>query len=366
VRSKTDLIRCILLARSEAARIAAEKALVGDQIVDDIERIDGYDKLISSLQNTAKANRLAPLLIGCASLAVASLLWAIRIPSVTVHASIEADSVSFQLAKQWESSDLWQLGSGPLRLDGLADISLPPEFAPDNKLQERAWLDVEQARVVLSNMEFATLSNLTVLQAPSSTIYMFGTGAPIRGQAHVKGAASILTGDNSSSHRTLSKSINFEVPATFRFYSEGIGGTPAQLRFSLKDKIVLRDISVQSLSFSREESDSSESPTFVSGISSGTITIGQTSEKIILNEADRLHFGPLVGTITEMEIGPKLIRLSFEGRSQAISMGTAGFEQNLVPTLLSYLYHQERLSFLWGSIVFLWSILWSARQLLFK
>lgn len=359
-------MRNLRSAKANTARIAAEKALTQEPIAEDVARLKDYDALIDTLHGISNLNSTASVVIGLVCLVVASLLWMMRISSVNVHATVETGSITFQLANNWQSQDVWELGTGPIRLEGLGEINLPPEFSPLVTLQGHAWLDVDKAQVTLSNLELLTANKLSAFRSSPATVYLLSTGSQLRGQLHVRGLAAVHGGDDVHSQSSISKSINFEVPVTFPFYGDGEGAVPAQLRFGVKDKIILRDIRFKSLSFSREESGASDPPIFISDVSAGTITIGETGEKIILSEADRVRFGPIEGTITKLEIGPTSLLLSFEGRSQLVSIGAAGFEENKVPTWLSYLYHQERLSFFWGSILFLWSVLWSARQLLVK
>ena len=56
----------------------------------------------------------------------------------------------------------------------------------------------------------------------------------------------------------------------------------------------------------------------------------------------------------------------FEGKVRSASTGPSGFERELQPSLLEYLYHQQRLGFFWAAVSFLWGVLWSARTLIFK
>jgi hypothetical protein len=238
----------------------------------------------------------------------------IRIPAVNVRAKIETDSVTFQLARNWQSSVIWRLGAQPLRLDGMTEILLPPEFAPESKLDMGAWLDLDKAEVALSNVEFWRAAKLSAVKTLSSMVYVLSRDAPLRGQIHVKGQSLVRGGDKRASPTNISTSLSFDVPTTFSFYSEGADASPAQLRFNVKEKITLRDIPIDSLSFSREESGATQPPVFVSGISSGVLVIGETGERITFSGADHVSFGSLEGSIVELEIDANVIRVAFEAK----------------------------------------------------
>jgi hypothetical protein len=363
---KKEQIKNLKSERDKTLKATVEKALTGEPISEEVGRLESYDKLIASCSDTPRRRWLPALFIGAACTIAVGVLLMIRISSVSVHASIETDSLTFELAKDWQTRETWRFGRTPVRLDGFTEIKLPPEFASESSLQEQAWLDIDKAKITVSDLLFKSGSRVSLLQAPPSAIHLLSVGAPFRGQIHALDTSVIRGGGGIASNMEVSKSLQFAVPATFRFYSQGAGVVPAQLRFSPGDKIILRDIPIRALSFSREEAGSAVPPVYVSGIASGTVTIGETGEKVTLDASTQLQLESLTVLVRELEIGPKTFRLSLEGTAKKASVGTAGFQQDLVPNWLSYLFHQERLSFFWGSIVFLWSILWSARQLLFK
>jgi hypothetical protein len=363
---KNQQIKSLRSERERTLNATMEKALTGEPISAEVDRLEGYDKLIALCTDTPRKHWLPALLIGATCTIAVGVLLMIRVSSVSVHASIKSDSLMFELARDWQTRDTWRVGTTAVRLDGFTEIKLPPEFAPVSSLRDQAWLDVDKAKISVSNVLFKAGSRVSLLQASPSAVHLLSVGAPFRGQIHALATSVVQGGGGIASHMEISKSLQFTVPATFPFFSQGGGVVPAQVRFSPAEKIILRDIPIQALSFSREEAGSAVPPIYVSGIASGTLTIGETGEKVTLDASTQLQLEPLTGLIRELEIGPETFRLSFEGKAKKVSIGTAGFQQDLVPSCLSYLFHQERLSFFWGSIVFLWSTLWSARQLLFK
>jgi hypothetical protein len=77
-----------------------------------------------------------------------------------------------------------------------------------------------------------------------------------------------------------------------------------------------------------------------------------------------LKLEALSGRLTQLNIGEK-IKIQFEGRAKAIQIGPQGFERNLEPNWLTYLYNQEKLVFIWSAFLFIWGILWSIRKTIF-
>ena len=58
------------------------------------------------------------------------------------------------------------------------------------------------------------------------------------------------------------------------------------------------------------------------------------------------------------------IELVFEGTVETLLLGPKGFEKNLSPSYLEYLYVRKPLAFFWGAVVFLWGLLWRVRKMI--
>jgi hypothetical protein len=362
IRSPIQRLR---IAHSETAKAAVEKALSGQPIADELSRLKEYEQLIALSETRLSANVIVAILVGTACLLIAGLAWTTKIPNTKIHMTVTTESLKIGLADRWAWNGSWQLQPASFRLDEFGQIALPPEFAPPSKLEGRAWLDVESGQVTFSALDAGRDAALTIARDAPSTILLLSRNAPLQGQAQISGTVTISAGDTVF-RPTVAKSSSAEIPSALSFYDAGRPNIPARIRISPKEKVVWRNIVVDDLSFSRETDSPTQRSAYESGIESGTVTIGDTREKFELKSKEHLYLESLSGVIRELEIGPDAVRVSFEGRAKRISTGITGFEENRTPTWLSYVYHQERLSFLWGAIAFLWGTLWSARQLLFK
>ena len=85
-----------------------------------------------------------------------------------------------------------------------------------------------------------------------------------------------------------------------------------------------------------------------------------------MQQGSRLRLEGAEGVISRLTIGPDGAALIFEGEVRSAATGPPGFERQLKPSLLEYLYHQQRLGFFWAVASFIWGLLWSARTLIFK
>jgi hypothetical protein len=365
VRTTADIIRDLREAHAAAFAAAADKALVGERVAEDLARLKDYEQLIELSRSSHRTNLTAAIIVGAMCFLIAGLIWAVRVPSTKVHLSIVTDSVSFRLADQWAWTGIWRFQDAPFRLDELSEIELPAEFSLQPKLTGRAWLDVENGQVTLSALELGAHGSLSLLRNASSATEFLMLDSSLRGQAQISGMPVISAGD-APSRSIVSMSSNLDTPVIASFYDAGRPSIPARIRVTPKEKVVWRNIAVERLSFMREATNTRALPLFVSGITSGTVTLSDTAETIPLREKDQLYLESPSGVIQEIEISPDALRVSFEGYAKRISKGVTGLEENLTPTWLSYIYNQARLGFFWGTVAFLWGALWSGRQLLFK
>jgi hypothetical protein len=363
-----QLIRRLKNARAAAFVTAAEKVLSGERVEEELARLKDYESLIELSQKSNWPTTIAAIVVGAVCLALAGSAWTLHVPNTKVRLTIEkSDVVSFRLASPWQWTGSWRLKDAPIRLDELSELSLPPEFSQQSEIRGRSWLDIDKGKITFSAVDLGAGGSVSIWQSASSVTNLVSLDAPLRGEIQVTGTPTILAGDGPS-RQTAAGSVRLKAPVVVQFRDSGRAAPaiPAGIRFSPDEKIVWRNISVSRLSFSRETSGTATLPQFVSGIKSGSLTLTETSETIPLREQESLRLDSAEGIIQELEIGADSLRIVFEGKVRKISKGSVGFAEDLTPSWLSYVYHQERLKFFWGAAIFLWGLLWSGRQLLLK
>ncbi len=98
-------------------------------------------------------------------------------------------------------------------------------------------------------------------------------------------------------------------------------------------------------------------------INQGLLIRLATGDTIALTSLDRLSMEGVRGHVSEIRFADGL-DLDFVGEVGRIEVGPLGFEANLSPTLLEYLYHNSRAALLLSGLVFSWGLLWGTRRLL--
>jgi len=362
MRLASDIMSRLRKARAEAAAHAVEKAIKGHPAAEDLAQLETYDKLIAMSDHPRRRNFLIAAGVAVLCVVAAGVIWAARIPTAKIHVTVVTDAVLFTLAEPWRWSGNWQLGDGVTRLDEMTEINLPPEVSTSPELKGRAWLDIDKGRVAINELEFEPRGMLAIFHQQTRAMLLLSRNAPTRGVLQMSGSPAVSAG--TASNRAIElRTASFEIPGIISFYDVGRSSIPARLAVRVGDTVTWRNLPIVGLSFSREEG---QAGSFVSGIRSGTVTMTETGEKRALQERDRLYLELASGTIQELEMTPDSLRISFEGVAKDVSIGVSGPEESLVPTWLDYIYHQQRLGFFWGAVVFLWGVLWSARELLRK
>jgi len=352
----------LVQARRAVANAAAQKALDGLPFQDELAQLERYDKLIKLLPSSDRRNLRAASIIGGLCVFLAGLAWAWHIPSAHVYVTATTRVVAVRLADPLHFSGSWQLDEDAgLSLANLSELTLPPEFT-HQVLKGGASFEITQGRGAVSELRLAAGGALTIFRE-DPTLHILTSSAPFQGQVQLFGEISATAG--SMDETPILNSAHFDnVPGVVSFFEDGTKyHLAARMDLKPKDKIVLRNIKVDMVSLSRDESGTGE---FASGIEAGIVRIGESGDAVELSYEDQLHIGGFTGVITELQIGPDLLRISFEGRASEVSVGFASFKRNLVPTWLAYFYYQPHPGFFWGAVVFLWSALWSVRELLLK
>lgn len=187
-------------------------------------------------------------------------------------------------------------------------------------------------------------------------------GAPFRGDFDVSGAVAGRAGPTPGASLPPQRFDPDTPPARFGFQYDGRGALPALIHELPADTLRLSEITVSGLGFFEERVDGTQASTFTSQIISGTLTVTDTGEHISLAPAAALRLADARGLVTALQVTRANVQVKFEGTASDVTLGTNNFARNLKPTILEWLFHQQKLGFFWGAITFVWGIFWSARR----
>lgn len=192
---------------------------------------------------------------------------------------------------------------------------------------------------------------------------MFVKGAQLSGSVNAHKARMKIETDEGADKPVI---INTGIPETIAFRTARVGPVPVQLRITGNENWKLRGMQTQAIGFVEEFPPGSGN--FESVIVSGELTLLETDRKVTLSALDHLILGKAKSKRLELSKADNdnSVQAIFEGSVSEILVGTEDFRDNLTPTYLQYLYHQQGLKLFWGALVFLIGVVWRIRRTIFS
>ena len=347
----------------EETRNTATLALQDDgneQIAAGLRNIETYTQLLKAMKPNPVREWMLALIVAMACLMIAGLLWYLRLPEIHVSLKVRSNAVTFELQKPWRPSHSYTVDK--LRIERLTTVLSPAlEIKIENESDE-AWLEVEGDKVVLQKLNFGQ-NGLLELNPNRGLLEVFYRGSRLNGEIAVSGASSVSAAKDPNRAQYFNINENFKIPESIRFHTDNSSMVPTLIKIYPRGEWTFQDIYVQKLSFFQERITEPGSVFFVSSINSGSISIHDVSLDETLHEGDRLILEGVEGRLRKVGHGSQ-IELVFDGTVETLLLGPKGFEKNLSPSYLEYLYVRKPLAFFWGAVVFLWGLLWRVRKMI--
>jgi hypothetical protein len=307
-----------------------------------------------------KSHVLLPIILtGIVCILLVGFAWTIRRPWVQVSVEVVTANVSMTLSKDWIARH--SFASDKVFINNLMEISAPGLnlSKKSDPGKEQMSLELKGKDIIISKLTLAADSEIE-LTLQGDIFKLFVKGSSMSGEFFVRQAAvSLDAGDE-----TIERDADFEVPETISFKTAKTIADPVRLEFIPKGDWQARSLQVQEIDFSEEITPGSGISE--SALISGKIALPQIKYSEDLRGGDSLIIKN-IKKFRRLEIskGDKGIKVFFEGAVSKIFSGPKGFEKNLTPNWLEYLYHQERLTVFWGASVFLFGLLWKVRNTIF-
>jgi hypothetical protein len=287
-------------------------------------------------------------------------LW-LRTGNTPVIIAAELDDLTLQLAadRPWKADDL-KIEAQRIRLTNLQNIDALGLVlhGPAESLELDTGTAPKKTKLQLKGLSASAGSRL-LLHIPDYPRLDVKTGV-LGGRIEANHVQLGLKGANGSKEHA----IQGPVPETLTFTTRQSSVDPAQLMLESEQPWRIDGLSVRELVLEREEPPGSNH--WVSTLLSGKVRLRETNKEISLHPDDRLRLGRVQGHRLAIEFNPEKpdrFKLLFHGTVEKVETGPDGFVQNLAPTWLEYLYHQQSLALFWSAAVFLWGMIWSLRNL---
>jgi len=357
------LRRQLRLEHKRRLNEATEHLLHGDSLdgaKQNLEWLATLARLQQSIGESARARWtlgiaiVSVLLIACA--------WSIRIPRAHFIIDVEAAGIQLRISNDWESTQ--SLTAERVVLNGMSGIRVPG-IAPTTLSQiggVPTASEIKNGKMTVAYLSFGAGASVE-LSANEHEVELFIRDGAVFGELYVESVDVAL---ERGLHRIeIPVSVDSgDPPETITFDRSARRLPPASIRLFTRDPWQVTDLQVDQLGFLEEVRGGSG--VFRSTIVGGQVETLESGLKVALNEGDCLE---LRGILTKrLDLSRSTnggIRVTLEGSATTVLTGPRGFERNLKPSLLTYLYHQQPLAILWSSVAFLFGLIWRTRGALF-
>jgi hypothetical protein len=297
-------------------------------------------------------------------IAIVSVLQLCPHPNPRVHLDLHVEAAVFRLAQRKDFS--WRASQGQkaesILLDGLIEIEAPGLGLSGTT--ERLLAD--GANMTLRRITISKGSRLEIERGKDGiSLYIYE--GDVQGVIELQDSRLRLVLNGQREIRTVSESLSDSpVPESLSFKSVDNSGHRLHLRLETSGDWRMYGLQATGMIFQRESPP--DSNTFVSAVLGGIVELPEIKgRKTALLEHDWLHITKADSTRLHLDFPADRdsFNLLFQGRVGSITAGPDDSEQDLAPSLLTWLYHQKQLTFFWGALFFVYGLL-SNMRFMFK
>lgn len=363
---KQELLKKLEQKKNKKVKEAAEKLLNSNVVDYELDSQIKWIETSAKLLENAKGHPLSGFIVAVAivllCLLAGGLLWVIRIPQANVAVSITSKTLNLQLWEKWMLDEPFEIDY--IRIENIQTIhalglgiNVDNNNAPGSLKLEAEGGDIVLEKLILGKngtVEMEMMAKQLVLSLKETEMY--GSFA--------------VTDTNSFSinGRKNEKGKKTKYPESIEFGVSRKGKIPTHIVLGLKAPATIplkfNHMKVKKIDFLKETLSAIGNYSFESTVSGGEVKLFDVpvTEKIFKKDLIFLE----VLQLEHLNISFKdQLYVYLDGKVRHLTIGPKGFERNLAPTCLEYLYHQERLGFFWSAVLFFWGILWGVRRLIF-
>lgn len=329
-----------------------------------LEKISIYNSILSSIpdQKRKKTNMIIATLIWLICVSLVGLAWGKRLIHTSVVLQVDTQAVAVEATEPFVWSEGVTVVPDKLSIERMDVLQLTGTTSFFD-LKGGVSGEMSGGNIRLATLKQSPGGELLIRSVDGDLIEIASKNTVFSGKFTLSGNTNIkakTTADRIASDYNVASSIG---PESLIFQSQKSGAIPAVLRFSPEKELVLQNLKIRALNFSQRKPMAPAESDFVSGISKGSILLSEIPETIELRKTDQLSLSGVVGRLTEIRVKDN-IKLRFEGEVEQIMKGSGNFSQDLRPSYLQYIYHQQPLTMFFSAVTFLWGIAWSAKTLL--
>jgi hypothetical protein len=277
-------------------------------------------------------------------LIVVLLLATLRWPGgLRVSGRLVAGTVTVVLDDGLQIKPDLDLDPPEVRLSGLQLVQAPPELATE--AIEATSVTFRAARITLSGIHLGAGSQLTMDSSAGTSTWFAAGSAEGSLDFEAQGPLSMSAGGRSLTTVATSNALalSARTGGSSALPLSLSGGQP--LGFSFRSLPAAPVISL--IRFGRRDVTGSFGTAFISTVVSGTIYLLDVEKEVKLDPGAAVVIDGIHGQLFQFDQTKSGYIVGLSGIASRVSIGPAGFAEDLTPTCLDYLYHQDGIKLMW-------------------
>ncbi|MCP4568805.1 MAG: hypothetical protein GY841_14605 [FCB group bacterium] len=309
------------------------------------------------------AKKLPDYMLAVFSLIIVGGLWLVpgsTIQPSKVYLKLTSSAVSFTLVETTMLGDGCDLDKSTVCVKQLDSLSFRPlgSVAVSSKYGE-AWAQVNQSTSILEEIRIDSGNTVLIMQSGGLTT-ISTRGGDVRGRIGVNGSGQIEVGSGAFEPDTI-HSFSLVGPEDLEFWASGteLGGLVFLAKF--QEAFELSGVRIKNLEFTRPDLSDQDLVLLESSIEQGTLTLPEISKSVDIIKGEILSLHISEGLLVGLQVS-EMIELYFVGTADQIKLGPKGYDHELTPSLLEFVYYREKWILLFSAIMFVFGTLRSIKK----
>lgn len=363
----SDELRAALTSQRDEKVAGVARRLLGGatpgDLQQDLAEIDTYSKLLNTLPPKRPHTKIAAAIVAVVCIAAAGILWSAQVPRTSISMAAQTDTVRLSLAKPWHVENTFH--SSSVHFERLSSIQAPNLQLDIDERSPDAWFILSGTSIEVQSLDIGSGARLEIDSEPGQ-LNLYSSDARLSGKLTVLGNVTVTAGPRAG-ETTVNGSYQLDVPETLEFAVLVPQRVASQLSIHGPRPWTLGRLASTELDFQREEVRGAGDRLLTSGLQSGTLRFDDTPRPPVdLREGDVVGIRPTDSAVLLARGADDGIHVTLSGLVSSVSVGDSTSQRNLAPSYLEYLYGKKSLGFFWSAIVFLWGMIWSVRNTVFR
>ncbi len=300
-----------------------------------------------------KSNLISGIVVGISCAVLIGLSLLIKIPETSISFDVETNVVSFINSYNFKYQEPNNIQYFKIDKVDYLNIDLTKY-----KSETSFAVNVSGEKFHLSELNFPKESTLH-FEKYINQLVIFINGNPITGILEMRNGKIEY-----NSHIIDKNNPDFLPNTRIEFISKNMDTNEVAMINMVSNDFNFKISDIKNIEFIDEiESNKGEKK---SVILNGSIFINELDKKFHLVNGDSLIIKIKNGENIVVKEIENCLKVHFKGTVKKIGIKRQNRLYDLKPSLLEYLIKNERVAFIWGSLIFIWGVIWSIKKTIFN